>query len=92
MPTPFRRLAFSGARTLPVLGLVLTAAIFAADLEAPVGSAIGMLYVGVILLGLWSPRPAFPLVAACAAAVLVLADLMPAGTAISRWGSSSTTR
>ncbi|AMY08091.1 Sensor protein ZraS [Luteitalea pratensis] len=75
MFTPIGRLAFSRPRTLPVLGLVLTAAIFAADLGAPIGSAIGMLYVGVVLLGLWSPQPAFPLVAAYVATVLVLADL-----------------
>jgi len=73
--TPFRPLAFSRARTLPMLGVVLTAAIFAADLDAPAGIAIGMLYVGVVLLGLWSPRRAFPLEAAAAATVLVLADL-----------------
>ena len=75
MPTPVARLTFSRARTLPILGLVLSAAIFAADLEAPAGIAIGMLYVGVVLLGLWSPRPAFPLEAAYTATVLVLADL-----------------
>jgi PAS domain S-box-containing protein len=73
--TPIRRLASSRARTLPALGVVLTAAIFAVDLDAPAGIAIGMLYVGVVLLGLWSPRRTFPLEAACAATALVLADL-----------------
>ena len=75
MPTPVSRLPSPRARTLPILGLVLAAAIFAADLQAPAGIAIGMLYVGVILLGLWSSRPAFPLEAAYGATVLVLADL-----------------
>ena len=75
MPTPFRFLAFSRAQTLPILGVILSAAIFVADLRAPVGSAIGMLYVGVVLLGLWSRQPAFPVAAGCVATVLVLADL-----------------
>ena len=92
MTTPFRRLAFSRARTLPVLGLVLTAAIFAADLEAPVGSAIGMLYVGVVLLGLWSPQPAFPLARRTLPRCWCWLTSMPAGTANSPWGSSSTIR
>jgi hypothetical protein len=75
MAAPFRRTAVARGRTLAVVSLVLTLGIFVLDRQAPVGSAIGMLYVGVVLLGLWSPWPAFPLVAAYGAAVLVLADL-----------------
>jgi len=57
------------------LGVVLAAAIFAIDLEVPIGSAVGMLYVGVILLGLWSRWPAYPWVAAAVATLLTLVDL-----------------
>lgn len=49
--------------------------IFAVDLQFAADSAIGMLYVGVILLGLWSPWQRFPLMAAIAATVLVVLDL-----------------
>lgn len=66
-------------RTLVVLGLVLAAVIFACDIQASVGSAIGMLYVGVILFGLWSSWRPYPVAAACGASALVLADLF--------WGS-----
>lgn len=49
--------------------------ILAVDLQFAAGSAIGMLYVGVILLGLWSPWHGFTGVAAVGATVLVLLDL-----------------
>jgi PAS domain S-box-containing protein len=81
----------SRSRAFPVVGLILAAVIFLLDLEAPVGSGIGMLYVGVILLGLWSPWQAYPMVAAVLASCLVLIDLygdwseaLPAGTSLSR--------
>jgi PAS domain S-box-containing protein len=75
VPLPFRHLAAPRGRALPVLALLLTALIFAIDLSVPVGSVIGMLYVGVILLGLWSAWLPFPLVAAYGAVALVLVDL-----------------
>jgi PAS domain S-box-containing protein len=50
--------------------------VFVVDLQFPPGSAIGMLYVAVILLGLWTPWQAFPVVAAAAVSVLVVADLV----------------
>ena len=92
MSPTFRRLTtVSRGRALPLLGLALAAAIFAVDLEAPIGSGIGMLYVGAILLGLWSPWQAYSMVAATVASGLVLADLyvdwseaMPAGTSVNR--------
>lgn len=68
-------LGVSRGRALPVLGLVCALGILAIDLQVPVGSAIGMLYVGVILLGLWSAWLPFPLVAAYGASGLVLLDL-----------------
>ena len=74
MPSVSRPFAPS-RRALHVLGVVLAAAIFAIDLEVPIGSAVGMLYVGVILLGLWSRWPAYPWVAAAVATLLTLVDL-----------------
>ena len=62
-------------RVLLALGVLLAGVIFAIDISSPLGSAVGMLYVGVILLGLWSPWTPYPIVAAHAAAVLVLVDL-----------------
>lgn len=75
MPTTLRRLTSSRASTVPLLGLLLAAVIFTLDYEAPVGAAVGMLYVGVILLGLWTPSMAYPVVAAGGASLLVAFDL-----------------
>jgi PAS domain S-box-containing protein len=72
---PFGRLSVPRGRALPALGLVCALGILAIDLQVPVGSAIGMLYVGVILLGLWSLWLPYPLVAAYGASALVLLDL-----------------
>ncbi len=73
VPTPFR-LAVPGSRALHLLGIALAAIVFFVDVKVPIGSAIGMLYVGVILLGLWSPWRAYPLVAAAGCTVLAVAD------------------
>lgn len=75
MANSLRRLTASRASAVPLLGLLLATLIFSVDYEAPVGAAIGMLYVGVILLGLWTPWRAYPVVAAAVASVLVLIDL-----------------
>lgn len=48
------------------------------DLSQPVGEAIGMLYVLVIVLGLWTPWTPFPIVAALAATALNITDLLVA--------------
>ena len=74
VPTPFR-LTEPRSHALHILGVVLAAIVFAVDLKVPMGSAIGMLYVGVILLGLWSPWRPYPLVAAAGASVLALVDV-----------------
>jgi PAS domain S-box-containing protein len=58
-----------------VLGLACALGILTIDLQVPVGSAIGMLYVGVILLGLWSSWLPYPMTAAYGASALVLLDL-----------------
>jgi PAS domain S-box-containing protein len=75
VPNPFNRFMSARGRALPVLGVLLAIAILVIDLQAQVGSAIGMLYVGVILLGLWSTWRPYPLVAAYGASALVLLDL-----------------
>ncbi len=54
--------------------LALTAGVFLADLEQPLGYGIGMLYVLVILLGLWVQWRLYPAVAATLALVLVAID------------------
>jgi len=66
-------------RVVHGLALVAGLAIFFVDLQIPLGSAIGMLYVAVILLGLWTPWPAFPWVAAAGATTAIVADLAWAG-------------
>lgn len=62
---------------------VAAAFVFLVDLQFPPGSAIGMLYVGVVLLGLWTPWQAFPTVAAVVTSTLVVLDLaLDGGVAI----------
>ena len=56
------------------------AAVFLIDLQQPLGYAIGILYVLVILLGLWTNWPGYPIVAASVATVLLIVD------AIVGWG------
>jgi PAS domain S-box-containing protein len=53
----------------------LAALIFLVDLSQPVGNAIGMLYVLVIVLGLWTGWAPYPMAAALAATALVVVDL-----------------
>jgi PAS domain S-box-containing protein len=62
-------------RAVHVGGLALAILIFAIDFQAPIGMAIGSLYVLVVLLGLWTSWPAYPALAAAGATVLVLLDL-----------------
>src|SRR5687768_8800650 len=56
------------------MAAVLTALIFTLDLLLPLGAATGMLYVFVILLGLWIRAPHYAAVAAGVATVLLVAD------------------
>ncbi|MDQ3170442.1 MAG: PAS domain S-box protein [Acidobacteriota bacterium] len=67
-PTPGRE------RVLLLLALLMTSAIFALDLLLPLGASTGMLYVFVILIGLWLKWPWFPAVAATTAWILLIAD------------------
>ena len=57
------------------VGVALAALIFLVDLSQPVGNAIGMLYVLVIVLGLWTGWAPYPMAAALAATALVVVDL-----------------
>lgn len=74
---PFALTGLSAPRPALVHAVAAAAATFILllDVQFPLGSAIGMLYVAVILLGLWTPWAAFPWVAAAGASVLVAADL-----------------
>jgi PAS domain S-box-containing protein len=56
--------------------IAATVAIFVIDLQQPVVYAVGMLYVLVILLGLWAPSPAYPIVAATVATMLLIVDVI----------------
>ena len=67
-PSPGRQ------QLLLLTAAVLTALIFALDLLLPLGAATGMLYVFVILLGLWIRAPHYPAIAAGVATVLLVAD------------------
>jgi PAS domain S-box-containing protein len=62
-------------RWLILVGLVLLLTIFLIDLQLPLGAATGMLYVSVILLGLWARSIAYAVVAAALATVLTMVDL-----------------
>jgi PAS domain S-box-containing protein len=55
-------------------GVLLAAAIFATDAQAPLGSAVGMLYVLVVLLGLGTGWRHYPMAAAAVATALLVAD------------------
>jgi PAS domain S-box-containing protein len=57
------------------VGVAVAALIFLVDLSQPVGNAIGMLYVLVIVLGLWTGWAPYPMAAALAATALVIVDL-----------------
>jgi PAS domain S-box-containing protein len=66
---------------LDAVAWVLVAAIFALDVRYPAGFAANLLYVGVILMGLWTPSPRLALQVAGVASVLSVADYFfsPAG-------------
>jgi PAS domain S-box-containing protein len=53
----------------------MAAAIFLVDLAQPLGNAIGILYILVIVIGLWTGWPPYPMVAALAATLLLIIDL-----------------
>src|SRR5688500_18649078 len=63
-------------RIVRAAGIAIATAIFLLDLARPLGDAIGMLYVLVIVLGLWTEWAPYPLVAAIAATILLAIDLV----------------
>jgi PAS domain S-box-containing protein len=70
---PFRG-SSSRERVLLLTAVLVTAVIFLLDLVLPLGATTGMLYVFVILLGLWIRNPHYPAYAAGAASLLLMAD------------------
>src|SRR6185369_7520898 len=56
--------------------ILATTAIFIVDLQQPLAYTIGMLYVLVILAGLWIPWRPYPIVAATIATVLLIVDVI----------------
>ena len=68
-------LALPRDRVMHVAAVAMAAAIFAVDLRQPLGDAIGMLYILVIVMGLWTEWPPYPMTAALAATALVAIDL-----------------
>jgi len=79
-PTPPTQLAQPHTASVHGVAVLAAASIFFLDMQLPLGHAVGILYVLVILMGLWSPSPTFPLVAATAATFLVAVD------AVAGWG------
>lgn len=61
-------------RILLLTAALLTSVIFLIDLFLPLGAATGMLYVFVILLGLWIHAAHYPAIAAGAATLLLMID------------------
>ncbi|HSL24552.1 MAG TPA: PAS domain S-box protein [Vicinamibacterales bacterium] len=60
---------------LPLIGLATGVAIFLLDLTQPLGTVVAILYVGPILVGMWTPQPYFALVAAAGATALTWMDV-----------------
>jgi PAS domain S-box-containing protein len=72
-------------RRVHLLAVALAATIFVTDIALPRGSAVGMLYVGIILLGRWSRWAPYPWSAAAAASLLVMLDLAITGPEPAPW-------
>ena len=70
---PLRKLP-ARERVLILAAALLAGLIFALDLVLPLGAATGMLYVFVILLGLWIRSPHYPAIAAAVSMVLLMVD------------------
>ena len=71
----FQTLTTARDRTMMFAGIVMATAIFLTDLAQPLGNAVGILYILVIVVGLWTEWPPYPLVAALSATLLLLIDL-----------------
>jgi PAS domain S-box-containing protein len=66
---------------LVTLAATLALAIFAVDLQLPLGISTGMLYVVVILFGLRITIPIYPVAAAAVCTVLLIVDVIAGWTA-----------
>jgi signal transduction histidine kinase len=71
----------SGGLRLAAGALAAALGVFALDVWLPLGVAVPSLYLGVVLLGLWSPRRRFVVVAAlvCGALTLLAPFVSPGG-------------
>ena len=69
-------------RALYAAAIAATIAIFVVDLRLPLASAIGMLYVLVIVLGLWIRWQGYPIVAALVATTLLILDVVAGWSAL----------
>ena len=56
--------------------IAATAGIFIVDLQLPLAFSVGILYVLVIVLGLWTTWQAYPMVAAAVATALLIVDVI----------------
>ena len=56
--------------------IAATAGIFIVDLQQPLAFSVGILYVLVIVLGLWTTWQAYPMVAAAVATALLIVDVI----------------
>jgi len=63
------------------IAAIAATAIFVVDLTLPLGVAIPIAYVGLVLFGLWIPHPAYTVMAAAIATALTVIDpfLSPPG-------------
>jgi len=60
---------------LPYAAIALGAAIFFVDITQPLGTAVAILYVAAILIGIWTPQAYFAVVAAASATALTWIDI-----------------
>ncbi len=75
----------SRASWIPPTGFALALGIFAADLQLPLGVAVGILYSGVVLLALWSPRRSDVLTLAAVGIVFTIAGYFLSAPTTEPW-------
>jgi PAS domain S-box-containing protein len=75
---------------VPLAAVVLTAGIFALDLQTPLGIADGILYLLPLLLTVWMPQrhSPFHLATVFTALILLGALLSPPGATLKTWGTN----
>ena len=60
---------------LPYLAIVVAAVTFVLDVSQPLGTSVAILYVGAVLIGMWTPQPYFSVVAAAGTTALTWIDI-----------------